>query len=493
MSNKLIIGTVRAVHNGRHVVAVRGGGTVDVVFDGDASPKMGGDVIGMLRRGSDGVPRMTLRTSIVDALLDGRAKITMAGKDKEMSARLLAKVLARSRTAVISPGTGVAIERAPTSADPDLDWAVAIFGQEADRLGIALNVIDVDTVSKSPWRPATLVDTALPADAASRGQVMTDLTKLLHSGFHPDCNRMIENISGENETSVNFVLPYSPYAGAFGFCRELSGMNRRFVPNIGGMSVSDARRLSSARHLALGLAHARLGANASSKFDASQSRRATHMANCFADAAAIIAFLSSGGDRRVAEIYADLKESSLLFGSEVGSNVLRPGILEAATHRSVRLAMKEDVIARATNPKAIMNEAVRIARRSALPASRFRNASEALTTEEYEQGNAVAKRVIADVANPKVGVQVETAYRNEIKALVKQHASSELSALRLVSFGGMHAPLHLMKVFDEETASLPRGVIKEADAKPTRKGLRRRRPDHASDDATLEFDIPMTP
>jgi hypothetical protein len=492
MTNTLVIGTVRASRNGSHVVALRGGGSLDVVFDGEATPKIGGDVIGMLRRGPDDVARMTLRRSITDALIDGNSKIAFPSIKNEMTARLLAKILARANTSMISPGVGLSIERHSKSNDPDLGWATSIFGEEANRMGIALNIIDVDAVSKSAWRSGALSDTILPADADGRGKVMHDLTRLLRSGFHPDCNRMIETFSGENEISVNFVLPYSPFAGAYGFCREISGMSRRHVPNISGMSVSDARRISSARHLALGIAHARLGVDETNRFDVSQSRRATHMASCFADAAAVIAFLSSGGDRRVAELYADLKESSLLFGSEIGTNVMRPGILTEATHRAIRQAMKEDVIARATSPKAIVTEAVRIARRSAMPAARFRNVSDVLTADEYEHSNAVAKRVTLDVASPGVGKTVEDSYRSEIRSLVKQHSSSELAAHRLVTFGGMHAPLHLRSVFDDETSDLPRVVLKEAPSN-ARRGLGKRGPSAVTEEMSLEFDLPIAP
>jgi hypothetical protein len=492
MTDNLVIGTVRAHRNGRHVVAMQGGGFIDVVFDGEASPKIGGDVIGMLRRGADDVPRMTLRRTITEALIDGRTTIAFAGANHEKTARLLAKVLARSRTALISPGAGLSIERYPKSIDPDLDWAVSIFGEEADRLGVALNVIDVDAVAKSPWRNGSLGDTILPADAESRGQVMNDLTRLLRSGFHPDCNRMIETFSGENEISVNFVLPYSPFAGTFGFCREISGMGRRYIPDVGVMSVSDARRISSARHLALGIAHARLGVDETNRFDVSQSRRASHMASCFADAAAVLAFLSSGGDRRVAETYADLKESSLIFGSDIGTNAIRPGVLTEATHRSIRQAMKEDVVARATSPKAIVTEAVRIARRSAMPAARFRNVTDTLTVDEYDHSNAVAKRLILDVTNSAVARNVEAGYRAEIRSLAAQHSSSDLAASRLVAFGSKHSPIHLMNIFDRETSELPRLMAKEAPVTRQR-GLTRRAPVLSGDEADLEFDLPIAP
>lgn len=493
MNDSLVIGTVRAIRNNRYVVVLRGGAVVDVVFDGEATPKIGGDVIGVLRRDGDGTHRMSLRKSIAEVLINGRSNIAFAGFRHDMTARLLAKILAKSKSAAISPGNGVSIDRSPLSNDADLNWAMAIFGEEADRLGIALNVIDVDAVSKAPWRGSSLGDSILPADADGRGRVMSDLTKLLRSGFHPACNRMIENISGENEISVNFVLPYSPYSGRFGFCRELSGMNRRFVPAVGGMTLSDSRRLSAARHLALGLAHARLGVGAVSYFDASQSRRAKHMANCFADAAAVLAFLSSGGDPSVAELYADLRESSLYFGRATGVGALHPGVLEEATHRSIRQAMKREVVARATTPKAIATEAVRIARRTAMPAVRFRYESDFVPDDELASASAIARRVVRDVSNEDVARDVATSYRNEIRTLVRAHSVSDLSSFRLVTFGGMHSPLHLSRIFDEETADIPRMTVNGTATKAKTHGLRRGTVASVREDAPLEFDIPLAP
>lgn len=504
MNDQLVVGTVRAIRNDRHVVVRRDGSTVDVVFEGDGIPRMGGDVIGVLRTDDDGIHRMTLKRSVSEALLEGKTRISAAGTRPDLTARLLAKVLARSRSAMIAAGSGVAIERSPTTEDPDLGWAMSMFRPEADRLAIAMNVIDVQAVSRAPWRPSTLHDLTLPADLEGNGQAMRDLTRLLRSGFHPDCNRMIEQISGMREISVNFVIPYSPFSGALGFAREVSNMDRGYFPTV-DMTISEARRISSARHLALSLAHASLGAAAGTQANPEQSPRAAHMANCFADAAAALAFLASGGRREAMTAYADLKESSLHFGRRPGGNDLRRDVLGEATHRAIRAALEPAVIARAITPAAIVAEAVRIARRAALPASRFQGEVSVATADEARSAARVAAGVgigLREAPQSDLGHFSEV-YRREVRSLAKDHSVSDLSASRFMAFGAMHVPLRFADVFDEETRALPRVVaapkkesVVSVLSDPARLARRVRartsiRP--PSEDDALEFDGPLGP
>jgi len=456
MSENLVVGTVRAFRNGRHLVVGRDGTAMDVVFDGEGSPKIGGDVIGVVTRDESGTARMTLKRTVTEALLEGRSRISLAGTRADLSARLLAKVLSRFRTAVIAPGSGVTIERSPTSDDPDLEWALGAFRPEADRLAVALNVIDVQAVARASWKPTALKDLTLPADTEGNGRAMHDLARLLRSGFHPDCNRMIENISGMREISVNFVLPYSPFAGVTGFCREIASMDKGHFP-LPVMTISDARRLSSARHVALALAHSKLGAGSKGQADIDQSRRAAHMANCFADAAAVLAFVASGGSVRVAEAYADLKEASLHFGRRAGTSELHKDVLGEATHRAIRAALREDVIARATTSKDIVAEAVKIARRMALPSNRFHGEADVASEMESLSAKSAAARIAFNLRDASYAdvERVAQTYREEIRSLVELQAGSDQAASRLVTFGAIHVPLRLGHVFDEETRHLP--------------------------------------
>src|SRR5690606_3223846 len=117
MEGEIVVGTVRAVRNGRHVVVRRDGSTIDVAFDGNASPLIGGDVIGRVTYGDFGEARMTLRKSVLDVILEGKVQIFPMGLRPDLTARALAKLLSRARSAVIAPGEGISIERSPVSSD----------------------------------------------------------------------------------------------------------------------------------------------------------------------------------------------------------------------------------------------------------------------------------------------------------------------------------------------------------------------------------------
>lgn len=454
MEGEIVVGTVRAVRNGRHVVVRRDGSTIDVTFDGNASPLIGGDVIGRVTYGDFGEARMTLRKSVLDVILEGKVQIFPMGMRPDLTARALAKMLSRAKSAVIAPGEGISIERSPVSSDPDLAWAMAAFQPEAERLSIALNVIDVKAVARSDWQPAALRDLTLPADIEGNRRAMNDLARLLRSGFHPDCNRMVENHTGNREISVNFVLPYSPFAGALGFARDVARMDIGIFPAV-TMTISEARRLSSARYVALALAHNRLGAGRGIQADVGGSPRAAHMAACFADAAAALAFLASGGRRKAVEEYALLKEASLRYGIDGATGTLRDGVLEEATGRALRSALAASMPEGAT-PKQIVSEAARIARRTALPAARFSGAH-VPNDEEAAAADAAAARIARDLRDAPASevIRLSKSYRKDIAALVDEHRGSEAASARLLAFGAVHVPMRMDRVFEEETRSLP--------------------------------------
>lgn len=454
MEGEIIVGTVRGTRNGKHVVVRRDGSTIDVAFNGSASPLIGGDVIGQLSYGDFGEARMTLRRSVLDILLEGKTRIFPMGARADLTARLIAKLLARSRSAVMAPGAGVSIERMPVSDDPDLAWAMAAFQPEAERLSIALNVIDVQAVARAPWQQSTLRDLTLPADIEGSRRTMDDLSRLLRSGFHPDCNRMVEQHTGNREISVNFVLPYSPFTGALGFARDAAMMNHATFPAV-TMTSGEARRLSSAKQVALALAHSRLGAGAGIQADVEGSPRAAHMAACFADAAAALAFLAAGGRRLAVAEYADLKEASLFHGYDMAAGRLRNGVLAEATHRALRAAAASPV-AEGGSAREIVSEAVRIARRTALPSARFAIEERPLSSEAAN-AQAAADRIGRDLRDAS-RVEVDgmaASYRRDIAGLVEEHRGNEAAAARLVAFGSVHVPLRMDRVFDEETRSLP--------------------------------------
>lgn len=454
-AERILVGTVRGARDGRHIVVRRDGKVSEVIFEGGYRPLIGGDVVGTVRSTPDGVNRMTLRENVLDIILEGRTRIFPTGARPDLTARILAKILSRSRSAVLAPGSGVSMERSPVSHDPDLAWAMAAFQPEAERLSIALNVIDVQAVAKAAWQRTSLRDLTLPADVEGSRRAMSDLSRLLRSGFSPDCNRMIEHYTGNHEISVNFVLPYSPFSGALGFAREVARMDAGTFPDV-TMTMAESRRLSAARHVALALAHNRLGAGQGIQADPDLSDRTAHMAACFADAAASLAFLASGGRREAIEEYAALRQASLHFGYFPGTGEFREGVLVDATHRAIR----EALTARITDgmgAREIVSAAVRIARRTAFPSSRFTLGPGGPTTEEAAEAAYAAEAVGRDLRDASRSEVEEMAvrYRRDLRALVEEHSGSEESSARMLAFGSVHIPMRMSSVFEDETAPLP--------------------------------------
>ena len=452
--DKILVGTVRARRdNGRYVVVGRDGKVLDVVFEGKQEPLIGGDVIGRVKYNKVGEAVMALRKTLLETLLEGNVSITMLGTRPDLTARAIAKVLARSKSAMISPGKGSSIDRMSETNDPDLAWALGVFKPEADRSGVALNVIDVQKVARSVWDNAKLRDGTLPADIEGNKRSMGDLIRLLRSGFHPECSRMIESYTGKREISVNFILPYSPFIGATGFARQASGMDNSIMPTT-TMTVSEARRIGSARTIALGLAHEKL-ISGKVQADVMQSRRSMHLANCFADAAAAMAFLSAGGRRQVVEEYADLKEASLFFGLDATEDVVREGVLVEATHKVIRKVLDADIPAGLTSAEIVAN-ARRLATKYALPFIRFNDDRDIVLPDEIDGAVKAANRIGIDLRehDEAVAPLCENVYRSELRSLVDEYSSDPATAQRLVTFGKLNIPAGMEDIFHEETAGL---------------------------------------
>jgi hypothetical protein len=459
MKDGIIVGTIRARKTAdTYMVVTKDGRSVDVTFDGDAKPLIGGDVVGRLSHGIYGEPRLSLKKSLTEALIDTGAMISIGGAQPDQTARLLAKFLARSRSAVIAPGSGMSIQRMPHSADPDLEWAMRTLSPEADRRQIALNVIDVRAISSSVWQTSSLRDFALPADIEGNRRSMLELSRVLRSGFHPVCSRMVENISGNREISVNFVLPYSPFSGVVGFARNAAYMGSSYFPFL-EMTKSDARRLSSAKMIGLAMAHNVLGVSNVAQADVEQSPRARHVANCFADALTTLAYLTTGGDASIIEEYANLREASICFGYDTGRWQLFDGVLEEATHLSIRSALKEfhgKKLGFDLPPETLVELAVRIAKKNAYPAARFASDAGGPSAAEMERATLAANKVACDLrpADADVYEAAGARYAFELQQLVAEHGDNPISASRLMMFGNLHMPLNMDDVFNRETHGL---------------------------------------
>lgn len=491
--NKILVGTVRAKKdNGRYVVVGRDGAVMDVLFEGRQAPLIGGDVIGRVKYNKVGEAVMSLRRTLLDALLEGNANITLLGSRPDLTARTLAKILARSKSAMISPGKGSSIDRMSETDDPDLAWALSVFKPEADRSGVALNVIDVQKVARSVWDNAKLRDGTLPADIEGNKRSMGDLIRLLRAGFHPECSRMIETYTDKREISVNFILPYSPFIGASGFARTAAGMSNSIMPTT-TMTVSEARRIGSARTIALGLAHEKL-ISGKVQADVMQSRRSRHLANCFADAAASIAFLASGGRSQVVEEYADLKEASIFFGLDTTEDVVRDGVLVEATHGVIRKVLAADIQPGMSSADTVAL-ARRLATRYALPFIRFAGERDEVTADEIDGAVLAANRIGVDLRDFDAVVTplCENVYRTELRSLVDEFSADPVTAQRLVTFGRLNIPHGMDEIFREETDGLvpdfedtPASIVRSI-GKSDRFVDRLKKARSAQDDGLIEF------
>jgi hypothetical protein len=229
------------------------------------------------------------------------------------------------------------------------------------------------------------------------------------------------------------------------------------------MTVSEARRLGSARTIALGMAHDRL-ISGKVQADVMQSRRAMHLANCFADAAGAIAFLAAGGRRQAVEEYADLKEASLFFGCDQTEDVVRDGVLVEATHRVIRKVLEAD-IPMSMEPAEIIASARRLATRYALPFVRFNGDRDNVTPEEIEGAIEAANKIAVDLRehNPAIRDICEASYRSELRSLVDEYSANPVTAHRLVTFGRLNMPIGMEHVFHEETS----GLVPEVEETPS--------------------------
>ncbi|MTH95448.1 hypothetical protein [Roseibium sp. RKSG952] len=446
----IFLGTVRAKDENAYVLVKRNGDSVRAIFEGNVKPKIGSDIVGLSKGTENGIVRMELRNSVTEILLEGNVRIIPTTNRPDLTAKVLARVLEHSKTGVVRPGSGMSMERSPHSSDPDLKWAMDQFRQEADDRQIALNVIDMKSVTTSKWEPSSLRDFSLPADTERNGKTFSQLSAILKSGFHPTCSRTIEKHTGRNQTSINFVLPYSPVAGASGFARELSMMDRGHYPVI-GMTTSESRRLSSLRQIARAFSHSALALKTHADVDASP--RARHLSNSFSDAAATIAFIRAGGEPRVVEEFANLTEARLHFGTQSLAPVSE--ILEGATHLAIRAAADPMIFGRVRTEADIVRVAKMIASRTAFPAKAF--SSNSIPKVLVDGGYEAAMRVSLDGDSPDRSVRdaITRTFAAETEALAGEFSSSELASARFVAFGRNNTPLGYEHVFDNAVKGLP--------------------------------------
>lgn len=303
MSNgRLVTGTVRGRQGDRYVVVRPDGQQLTITLEGIDLPQIGVDLIGVME-GPEKDLRMRLVPNVTRMLLEGRSRIIPSGRP-DLTARMLARLLQGTGPASIRAGIGGMIERTPTFDDPDVAWALAILGPESVRAGIALNVIDPIALAASPWDDSKLKEEILPADTAGEAEALADLHRLLNDGMTPACSRTVTKIGrGTEIPSVNFIMPYSPFATGQSWSAEVARAWRSEVVTM-SVSGSDARRLSTFREVALAFAPKYLGRLRGTEFD-------NHREQAFADAAAAIALMNFGGSSISVLRFQRLREAAL--------------------------------------------------------------------------------------------------------------------------------------------------------------------------------------
>jgi len=297
MGARLVVGTIRQRQGDRHLVALPDGRTVSVTFEGGEAPLIGGDVVALVDPDEPDA-RVRLVPDVARLILSGRASIAVGG-DAGLTATMLAMMTRGTGLGAITPGTGGIIERTPDSRDPDLAWALRQLGPEALELGLGLNVLDPLSLARADWDTAALRNERLPADSVGERGALADLRRLMAEGFTPACRRTLFGMSRTAKVpSVDFILPFSPFATGTSFSCDMAGAYRGEAARE-PLSGSDARRFSAYRQIAKAFAPRYLG-----KTKAGPA--AGHMEEAFADAAAAIALLNhdptSDAVRRVARL-----------------------------------------------------------------------------------------------------------------------------------------------------------------------------------------------
>lgn len=445
---KFIIGTIRAIKDetNEYVVLCKDG--TDLVVSCNKKLKIGSDIIGEIRNNNN---VLEIEDNIADCIFEQeKSNIIPAGIKNDLAVRILEKLMLK-RSSIFSPGKGISIERTTTTSDLELKWAIDNFKVISEKLGIALNIIDVKSASRSSWNSDSFIKKNLPADAGGSTKANIQLSEVLNSGFHPICSRFIENITRKNTVSINFIIPYSPFAGSTGFATDISKMNRQYFP-ITKLSLQEIKKISSARQIALSFAHVSI-TDGIGHANIDQSKRTLHLATCFADAVASLLFLKTGGRKEAIEIFADLKESSLHFGQL--PNGMKDKTLEEATHKSIRECLNPKILEKCDTMENLVSEAIKIARKTSYPANKFLS-NKTLTKTELENAKNIAEKIsinfeTASLQDKKIA---EYIYRNDLEELIKEHGDNNLSAKRLLFFTPVWAPNDFLEIFDKLTMSI---------------------------------------
>jgi len=421
---RLVVGTIRARRGERHDVVLPDGTVVPVAFDGEATPAIGADVVGLFDPEAPGTKHLTLVHDVTRLIMSGRARIVTGGRS-DVTARMLARMTQGAGIGAITPGTGGIIERTPTVEDPDLNWALTQLAPEARRLGLGLNVIDPLALAKAPWEDRRLKEDLLPADTTGDLGALEDLKRIMAEGFTPACRRTLFGLArGVQVPSVDFVLPYSPFETGHSFSARMAGAKRAEVTRL-VIPGPDARRLSSFREIARAFAPRHLGRQRGNQVVAA------HVEATFADVAAALAYLAAGGDPRVIRAFAALRQAGFARSPRAPSS-----------HQALQTVLSVGSLIRHNGTGEILKNAASLAKSHTPGTEEAILALRAETPEGdvlFNPSRATASERDATAA----------AYAEDCEDAIARLADVPVALERMGRFGLKTVPLGLDHVFDE--------------------------------------------
>lgn len=431
---QVLVGTVRAIKDDRVIVRTSDGKGYLFLVKG-RMPSLGDTVVGKVDPArKDGL--MTLDLSERQNLKS--STISFFG-DPEVSARIFQRVY--TGAAAYAPGRGDTLDRMRLTGDSDLDWAMTVFGPEAEREGVALNVLDVRTLAAASWVNERIED-LLPTDTCRDPESTEALLTSLRSGFAPTTRMILETTLASQE-SVDFVLPYSPLSGGWNWIRREAMAPRRMWPNT-IIDAASARRLSSARQMAMVFSSRVMPKTiATDDDDLVRSVYRRRLVDAFATAAAALAWARSGGDKTVLETWSLAKKASAAMLAEAPDAEQRAVVLCGLTSAAIDRALAGD------RGRPLLKEAAVIAASACAhpedPNNRIR------MIELAAEGEKAFSSMFADceglAADDKV--RRNAAWRADIDDVISHLGRDTVALSRLASTGRTAVPLGLQDEFDE--------------------------------------------
>lgn len=431
---QVLVGTVRAIKDDRIVVRTPDGKGFLFRAKGRI-PSLGESVVGKV----DPVRKDGLMTLDLSERQNLKSSTISFFGDPEVSARIFHRIY--TGAAAYAPGRGDTLDRMRLTGDSDLDWALTVFAPEAEREGVALNVLDVRALAATSWANERIED-LLPTDTCRDPESTEALLSSLRSGFAPTTRMILETTLASQE-SVDFVLPYSPISGGWNWIRREAMAPRRMWPNK-IIDAASARRLSSARQMAMVFASRVMPKTiATDDDDLVRSIYRRRLVDAFATAASALAWLRSRGDSSVLEVWSLAKKASAAMLAEAPDPEQRAVVLCGLTATAIDRALAGD------RGRPLLKEAAVIAAATCShpedPNNRIRMIELASEGEKALASMFVDYDTVA--ADDKV--RRKAVWRADIEDVVSHLGRDTVALSRLASTGRAGVPLGFQDEFDE--------------------------------------------